>query len=396
MNSIITWNEDVKTEESEKLKLIFEKSFPKKIRKDREAREFVISTISKSCNYNYDDVDTPIWVGYKLTNRCNLNCIHCWANNRNYEPSTEDVMIAIDKFKEEGISFIGLSGGEVFLRKDIFEILKYIKEKGMFIEIFTNLTLLDECKIKKLTQILDEKNDIIQVSLDGSNSSIYKAQRKMDYFDIIKENILRLKSNGLQVRISYVATHENVHDLYNTYKIICDMGADGFSVSPVYPKNKGKDIFHMLDMDLYYDEIYKCLTANRDTELTYFLQIDFFEKIYSMVKKINIPIKSPYIISSGFLSVYIDANGCVYPEFQLDYEELCYGNIYKDSWNVIKDNIIRLKPVVNFRTLDNTKCGECKFLSICLNHSYEFAYQKHKSMNFPNPNCSILGGRYCG
>lgn len=390
MSELIVWNNTAYNPENRKYKKIFECNFSRGLRKDREARDLVIKTLSRSCKGNYCDIDAPIWVGYKITNRCNLSCIHCWAENTSYQPTKENIITAIDKLKEIGVYFIGLSGGELFIREDILDIISYIKEKGMYVELFSNLTLLDEKRISELAEILDSEHDIVQASLDGSNSHTYKLQRKMDCFNQVIINIYELTKRGIKTRISYVATHENVNDLYNTYSLVSSIGVTGFSVSPVYPKNKGKYISNLLDMDKYYDEIYRCLLDRSSTELVYFLPIEFFNRINHMIDKINLPVRNPYILSSGFVSVYINADGRVYPEFELDYEELCYGNIYTDNWEQIRKKIIENNYIAQGRNLENTKCSKCKFLAVCLNHSYEQAYERYKSINKPNPYCKIL------
>ena len=49
-----------------------------------------------------------------------------------------------------GVLAILFTGGEVFVRDDIFEILEYAYEKRFAVDIFTNGTLLDGDKIIKL------------------------------------------------------------------------------------------------------------------------------------------------------------------------------------------------------------------------------------------------------
>jgi radical SAM protein with 4Fe4S-binding SPASM domain len=389
MNSLVKWKENIRDAVNIKYKHIFENSFSYHIRKDREARDLVVNTINRFYKDNIFCIQAPIWVGYKITNKCNLNCIHCWANNSNYQPSKEEIFTAIDKLINLQIYFIGLSGGELFIREDIFEVLAYIKSRGMYVELFTNAILLDEEKINVLESILDKRFDIIQVSLDGSNKEVFEKQRKTIFFDRVINNIKVLKQKGFKVRISYVATHENVYDIFNTYKLISNIGVEGFSISPVYPKNKGKEIHKLLNMNIYYDELFKCIQYNSDVELVYFLQIDFFEKIYQLVENIQLPYRIPYRITTGYISIYINANGNIYPEFELEYEEFYLGNIYYDSWEDILLKIKSNELLRAGRNLTNTKCEKCKFMSICLGHSYEQAYEIYGDFNKPNPYCKL-------
>lgn len=61
-----------------------------------------------------------------LTNRCNEKCIHCYHPFDTYDYSTElntkQIKKIIDTAYDLGVFEITLSGGEIFLRNDIFEI----------------------------------------------------------------------------------------------------------------------------------------------------------------------------------------------------------------------------------------------------------------------------------
>ncbi len=105
----------------------------------------------------------PELVSIDLTNRCNLKCIGCWLyspflkkddkleREKKKELSFEIVKELLDDLEYLGVKRINLSGGgEPFMHPKIFEIIKYIKSKGIRVNINTNFTLLNEDKIKEL------------------------------------------------------------------------------------------------------------------------------------------------------------------------------------------------------------------------------------------------------
>ena len=57
-----------------------------------------------------------------------------------------------------------LSGGEPLLRDDIFELSEYAREKGFFVALSTNGTLIDE---RNIDQIAAAKYDYVGISIDG-------------------------------------------------------------------------------------------------------------------------------------------------------------------------------------------------------------------------------------
>src|SRR5271169_6479398 len=77
----------------------------------------------------------PIKAVFELTYRCNLKCRHCYVapsavNERGKELDTKQVFTILDQLAGAGCLNIGFTGGEPFLREDIFEILGYAKNKG--------------------------------------------------------------------------------------------------------------------------------------------------------------------------------------------------------------------------------------------------------------------------
>ena len=69
-----------------------------------------------------------------------------------------------------------------------------------------------------MEKILDDI-DVIQVSLDGSTASIFKAQRNTDLFQRVIKNIELLGKSCITIRINMVASIFNVNDVVNVYSL---------------------------------------------------------------------------------------------------------------------------------------------------------------------------------
>ena len=107
--------------------------------------EFAITEISRyirehSTSYN------PVLLTWEMTSRCNLSCPFCYIRDNNIpkEVSFEEAKEMIDYFVSEGLFEVYLSGGECLLLKDFLKIYRYIKEKGVFVTVFTNGTLITD------------------------------------------------------------------------------------------------------------------------------------------------------------------------------------------------------------------------------------------------------------
>lgn len=136
------------------------------------------------------------------TNICNLNCIMCPRDKHTRKPGQMDMELfkkIIDETCELGILYLELARyGESLLHPQIFEMVRYAKEKGFKNVGFpTNGLLLDETKAK---EALDSGLDYITFSLDSLNKDDYEKIRVGGKFETAMENIGRLidlkKSGG--------------------------------------------------------------------------------------------------------------------------------------------------------------------------------------------------------
>ncbi|MDD5361376.1 MAG: radical SAM protein [Ignavibacteria bacterium] len=101
----------------------------------------------------------PFSVMLELTYNCNEKCVHCYnpgaARNEKdqskrhvfKELSIDDYRCLLDELKELGVVKIILSGGEPFIRKDIWEIIELIYERDFVLDIYTNgQYLINNCQ----------------------------------------------------------------------------------------------------------------------------------------------------------------------------------------------------------------------------------------------------------
>lgn len=105
----------------------------------------------------------PLRVMFELTYRCNFYCRHCYVpfSYRRYkELKTEEVFSILDQLADVGCFYLGFTGGEPFMRKDIMDILMYAKKKGFEVIIYTNGSLINKKKAEELVNLRPNKIDI--------------------------------------------------------------------------------------------------------------------------------------------------------------------------------------------------------------------------------------------
>jgi MoaA/NifB/PqqE/SkfB family radical SAM enzyme len=100
--------------------------------------------------------------------------------------SLKDWKNVIDELAEDNITSVLLRGGEVFLYEDIEELLQYIHDKGIFISIDTNGTILD-----KYAEFLVNLEKIhITISVDGDKETHDHVRGVKGCFEKINNNLL--------------------------------------------------------------------------------------------------------------------------------------------------------------------------------------------------------------
>lgn len=168
----------------------------------------------------------PQSVDISLTGRCNLRCRYCFYN---------DEMVALSDlstdrwqtfFKELGslaVQRVTLSGGEVFTRPDLFELIDGLIDNKMRYSLLTNGTLITE---KTITSFEKGKRrlrlDSIQVSIDGSCAEIHNKSRPPESFDRAMRGLRLLHEAGFPVTVRVTINHHNVNDLENIAAMLLD------------------------------------------------------------------------------------------------------------------------------------------------------------------------------
>lgn len=108
----------------------------------------------------------PLMCVFELTNACNLRCAHCYVckNNNGGELKTAEIKSALKQIAASGCMYIVFTGGEVFLRKDVFEICGFAKSLHFDLRIFTNAALINDIVAR---EIKNAGVSAVEVSLYG-------------------------------------------------------------------------------------------------------------------------------------------------------------------------------------------------------------------------------------
>lgn len=92
-----------------------------------------------------------------VENRCHLKCEHCYESEESHpthlKMSADDYERVFDELAGIGVLRLALTGGEIFLRKDILDIVAHAKQRRFFLTLYTSGTLIDEKKADRLAEL---------------------------------------------------------------------------------------------------------------------------------------------------------------------------------------------------------------------------------------------------
>lgn len=145
-----------------------------------------------------------------LTQRCNLSCIHCYADSSPHvtpkgEISLERWSRIIDEFAEAGGERVLFTGGEALVYRGCDQLMRQAHELGLDVTLFSNGLLID-----RHLDVIRECVDQVQISIDGPDAITNDPIRGEGSFARAKKAVDTLLAAGVRVRISMVVMEQNI------------------------------------------------------------------------------------------------------------------------------------------------------------------------------------------
>lgn len=205
-------------------------------RKNRKTR--FLFWLSRKINY---PLLPPEVIQISLTYRCNIKCRMCGLTNlfpQEEELELSQIMRIIDQASIYGVDQVVFTGGEPFLRKDLFKICEYCHSKGMLSVITTNGTLIDMAVAEKISRA---KVDHIHISLDGleETNDFYRGKgvfrQIVEAIEILNEE--REKRHRFSLGIAFTVMEKNVQDMHEVLKLSDRLRVDVINFQPLVNNN---------------------------------------------------------------------------------------------------------------------------------------------------------------
>ena len=149
----------------------------------------------------------PLFVGWAVTNRCNLNCSYCSRPMRgSAELPTPAMLEIIDDLARSGCLRVSFTGGEPLLRDDIGQLVSHAGHSGLQVSLNTNGILLKE-KLPDLSTVNE-----ITISLDDLEGRGSRLRKGLDLLQVT-EGIKAARKRGISVALHTVWTKHNLEEV---------------------------------------------------------------------------------------------------------------------------------------------------------------------------------------
>src|SRR5580658_413061 len=136
-----------------------------------------MSTLLQEMSEKALKLNIPISVQLDLTYRCNERCVHCYLDHDDHgEMTTAEIKSLLDQMADAGVFYLTISGGEILMRRDFFEILEHARARTFCIKLKTNGVLIREKEAKRLRELGVER---VQISIYSHRAEVHDAITKM-------------------------------------------------------------------------------------------------------------------------------------------------------------------------------------------------------------------------
>lgn len=329
--------------------------------------------------FSEDKKPVVVW---NMTRRCNLKCVHCYAQatetDGTDEISTTQGKAIIDDLAAYGAPVMLFSGGEPLVRKDLVELASHATSKGMRAVISTNGTLISREKARELKSV---GLSYVGISLDGGEAVHDKFRAVPGSYKKALEGLENCKAEGLKVGLRFTINKRNAAEVPLLFDLLRDLEVPRICFYHLVYSGRGselmkEDLSHTESramVDLIMDRTRALFDAGMEKEV---LTVDnHADGPYLWMRLLREDPKRAAEVfellqfnegnSSGRGIACISWDGKVHAD--QFWRQHVFGNVLERPFSQIWDDpsIELLHKLKNKKPHVGGRCAECRFLNIC-------------------------------
>lgn len=353
--------------------------------------------------YSQDKRPVVVW---NVTRRCNLFCVHCYADAtpqaESDELSTQEARCMIEDLANFGAPVLLFSGGEPLLREDLCDLGRYAASLGIRAVISTNGTLIDRGMAER---IREAGFSYVGVSLDGLEETNDRFRGQRGAFREALSGIRACREAGVKVGLRFTICRHNYQEVGGILDLLEAEGIPRVCFYHLVYAGRGRmisdsDISHE-DTRTLMDHLFTRArdSCDRGLDLEILTVDNHTDGVYLYLReRRDHPEKAKEIWSlllwnggnrSGIGIGNIDHRGEVHPDQFWQHYSL--GNIRRRPFSLIwqdtSDPILR--GLKDRKGLVKGKCGRCHFFDICNGNFRVRAEAIHQDIWAEDPACYL-------
>lgn len=296
----------------------------------------------------------PLSVQLDLTYRCNERCIHCYLDHEDHgEMKTEEILGLLDQLAAAGVFFLNVSGGEIFMRPDLFTIVEHARKLQFSVKLKTNGVMIRKAKAERIAKLGIEA---VQISLYSHIADTHDEITKLPgSFKRTMEGAQFLRDAGVKVIFANVLMKQNADHYKEVQALATSMGIRYEVDATITPMMDGDRGIVDLNMDPG-----RLAGIMHDTTLLG----DQAERLLAAPSGPT-PMEEAFETlpcSAGHTACYVSPYGDVFPCVQFPYK---VGNIREQPFIDIWRDSPQLNDVRSIRVSDLQGCSSCVHGSSC-------------------------------
>jgi radical SAM protein with 4Fe4S-binding SPASM domain len=305
----------------------------------------------------------PWNVHIDLTYRCNERCVHCYLDHEDYgEMTTLEVKDVLDQLAKAGALFLTYSGGEIFLRKDLFELIAYGRELNFDVSLKSNALLIDAGRARQLRELGVRK---IQISIYSADPEIHDAITKVPgSLERSLRAVRLLQSEGLQVKLACPLMKQNLAAFREVQTLAETLGVPYMLDLTITPKLDGDE--GVLALRSAATELLQVLQDQKLNTRAFAPAESGDEPAFATGSATSSGIESSAYedipCSAGHNSCYISPYGDVTPCVQMPKTA---GNLRRERFEEIWNGSSEMKRVRAVRESELPVCSTCSIRNYC-------------------------------
>lgn len=303
----------------------------------------------------------PFKATLELSPICNFDCEMCYIRHSRAEVDAKGGLLSltfwgdlIDQLKSMGVLVVCLIGGEPFLYPGIERIYQKLVNQGFLVNITTNASLLANGVPNWLR---NSPPRYVTVSLYGADDDTYKnVTGNANGFSMAMKGIENLLNAGIAVKLNFLATPGNKHDLEKIFEMKNKYGLPLLATSYSHAVNRKEDKYSQ-------NRLTALECAEYDMKAHYLSEPDKYLEYCRTIaeyKDYNNPVLHDHHIScyAGKGTMWVNWQGELLPCSMLSHVAYSLKKMkLEEAWTLLRNHVSHIETCA--------ACAQCACREIC-------------------------------